>query len=150
MHFDLKIFQDLTNSELYQILQLRAEVFVVEQNCPYQDLDGKDLQAHHLLLWNRGRLIGYTRILNKGISYPDHISIGRVVTSPSVRGKGFGKDLMKKSIQVCYEIYGDVPIKISAQYHLQKFYEEFGFNSIGDQYLEDDIPHIAMVKCNYK
>jgi ElaA protein len=73
-----------------------------------------------------------------------------VVTSPSVRGKGFGKNLMKKSIQACFETYGDTPIKISAQYHLQKFYKEFGFKSIGDQYLEDNIPHIAMVKCNYQ
>ncbi len=139
-----KTFSELTNEELYKILQLRNEVFVVEQNCPYQDCDNKDLKAHHLTGWNGDILVAYTRLLPKGISYPDAASIGRVVTSPAFRGKNLGRELMLKSMESIYTLFGHVPITIGAQLYLKRFYESFSFLQQGAGYLEDGIPHITM------
>ena len=141
-----KTFSELTNEELYKILQLRIEVFIVEQNCSYQDCDNKDLKAYHFTAWDNNTLLAYTRLLPKGVSYPDVVSIGRVITAQSARGQNLGKQLMIKSIENIYSLFGKVPIKISAQLYLKRFYESFSFVQKGDAYLEDGIEHIAMEK----
>ena len=141
----LKPFHELPPLELYHALQLRNEVFVVEQNCVFQDADDKDQQSFHLLGYNDNKLVAYTRLVPAGIAYEEP-SIGRVVTSPSARGSGAGKELMRESINKCYELFGEKPIKIGAQLYLKKFYETFGFVQISDVYLEDGIPHIYMRK----
>lgn len=141
-----KFFSELTNKELYKILQLRNEVFIVEQNCVYQDCDNKDFKAYHLTAWNSDLLVACTRLLPIGISYPDAASIGRVVVSPSSRGQSLGKQLMIKSIEHVYNLFGQVPITISAQQYLKRFYESFSFVKTGGPYLEDGIEHIAMEK----
>lgn len=140
-----KSFTELSNYELYKIIQLRSEVFIVEQNCAYQDCDDKDLKAYHLTGWQEGKLVAYTRLFDKGISYEDAASIGRVVTSPSVRGKLIGRELMKQSIAGVYQLFGKVPIRISAQLYLKRFYESFSFVQKSDVYMEDGIEHIAML-----
>ena len=141
-----KSFNELTTEELYKILQLRNEVFVVEQNCPYQDCDNKDLKSHHLTAWKDGQIVAYCRILPPGVSYPDAASIGRVVTSPFSRGQNLGKQLIAKSLENLYLLFGNVPVIIGAQLYLKKFYESFSFVQQGDIYLEDGIQHIAMEK----
>lgn len=141
-----KEFSLLSSKELYSILQLRNEVFVVEQDCVYQDCDGKDLKALHLTGYLDHQLIAYARILPVGLSYLDGASLGRIVTSPSMRGKKFGKSLMIVAIEKLVDHFGTVDIIISAQEHLQKFYNEFGFISEGEIYSEDGIPHIRMRK----
>jgi ElaA protein len=139
-------FDELSPKLLYEILALRQEVFVVEQNCPYQDCDGKDLPSWHLMGRDAsGKLICYTRLLPKGIAYENYVSIGRVVSAPAARGTGAGKTLMEKSIQMCRQLFGKQPIKIGAQTYLLKFYEGFGFQSTGEEYLEDGIPHTKMI-----
>ena len=140
-----KYFNDLTTKELYQILQLRNEVFIVEQNCPFQDLDDKDFKCFHLIGFdtNSQKIMAYARIVPAGVSYTE-ASIGRVVTSPRARGGGIGKVLMEKSIQLLEELYGNVPIRIGAQFYLKKFYESLGFQAFGKIYLEDGIEHILM------
>ena len=139
-------YANLTTDQLYQLLRLRAEVFVVEQDCVYQDLDDKDQQAIHLLgMTNDGRLAAYTRIFDKGISYANYASIGRVITAPFARGKGLGRPLMHESIRVLFEHYGEQTVKISAQAHLGAYYNSVGFEGIGDIYDEDGIPHRAML-----
>lgn len=142
-----KPFDELNTTELYKILQLRSEVFVVEQNCPYLDVDDKDFKSAHLIAWDGEILVAYTRLLPKGVSY-DMASIGRVVTSPKYRGIGVGVALMQHSIEKVYELYGKGDIKIGAQLYLKKFYERFGFAQTNEEYLEDDIPHIEMVRPN--
>lgn len=145
LSFSCLTFDRLTPYELYDIMALRQEVFVVEQNCPYLDADGKDLQSWHLMGRNEeGKLVAYTRLLPKGLAYEDYVSIGRVVTSPSARGTGVGKILMQRSIEMCRHLFGNQPIKIGAQSYLLKFYESFGFQSTGEEYLEDGIPHTKM------
>lgn len=141
----IKSFDELTNHELYNMLRLRSEVFVVEQNCPYQDLDNKDQKSFHLLYYVNDELAGCTRLLPSGLSY-DEISIGRVVIAPSHRGLGLGKKLMEVSISGCEEKFGKAPIRISAQYHLSNFYQSLGFTEQGEVYDEDGIPHIEMLK----
>lgn len=139
-------FAQLDLNLLYAILRLRAEVFVVEQDCPYQDLDDKDQAALHLCgIDDEGRLAAYTRILEKGLSYPGYASIGRVITAPFARGKGIGRPLMRESLRVLFERYGEQPVKISAQAHLQDYYGSVGFEGTGGIYDEDGIPHRAMV-----
>jgi len=139
-------FYDLTLDELYAMLRLRSEVFVVEQTCVYQDVDNKDQRSFHLLAFDQENdLIGYTRLVPKGTSYEEYPSIGRVLTSEKVRRNGSGKILMKKSIEEIQRLFGEKKIKISAQCYLDKFYKDLGFSPIGEEYLEDDIPHIAMV-----
>jgi ElaA protein len=125
---------------------LRNEVFIVEQNCVYQDCDDKDLKAYHFMGWDDDKLVAYTRLLSPGISYPDAASIGRVITSPSVRGKNVGKELMTNSIAEVYRLFGKIPIRISAQFYLKRFYESFSFVQYSDVYMEDGIEHIGMKK----
>ncbi len=139
----IKNFNELTLDELYSILQLRSEVFVVEQNCVYNDPDGKDKSAWHLIATEDNKLVAYTRILPHGVSYSDP-AIGRVVTSPSKRGAGLGKELMKRSIEACEKLFGKTSITLSAQVYLQSFYESLGFIVVGEEYLDDGIPHIEM------
>lgn len=145
MKWFVKSFNELNTTELYKILQLRAEIFVVEQNSPYQDLDGKDLKSFHLMCFSGEDLVAYTRLLPKNVSYAE-ASIGRVVTSGKVRGKGLGRELMNRSINELENLYGKGPIRIGAQLYLQKFYESFGFVREGESYLEDTIPHIKMLR----
>jgi ElaA protein len=145
MTWILKPFNELTPKELYKILQLRNEVFVVEQNCPYQDCDNKDLYAWHLMGLREDKLVAYSRLLAPGISYSES-SIGRVVSSPSARKTGMGKKLMLESIEQIKNLFNTDTIRIGAQLYLQKFYESFGFVKDSDTYLEDNIPHIIMLK----
>ena len=144
LHWTLKKFDDLTAAELYAIMQLRNEVFVVEQNCVYQDADDKDPKSLHFMGWNSDVLVAYTRIIPQGISYPQ-ASIGRVVTSPRYRSTGAGKELMQLSISNTFKAFNCTQIKIGAQLYLQKFYEALGFVQCSNQYLEDNIPHIEML-----
>ena len=141
----LKKFDDLTPHELYAILQLRNEVFAVEQNCVYPDMDNRDQPSYHLMGWQNEKLIAFARIIPPGLIYTEP-SIGRVVTSPSVRKTGIGRDLMDKSIEQTYNLYGKTPIKIGAQLYLQKFYSSLGFHQTSDVYLEDGIEHIEMLR----
>jgi ElaA protein len=139
-----KSFSDLTTHELYTVLQLRNEVFVVEQNCPYQDADNKDAGAFHFMGWRGNKLLAYTRLLPPGLTFKN-ASIGRVVTSPAVRGSGIGRELMQQSIEKLYSLSGSVPIEIGAQLYLKKFYESLGFIQSSEMYLEDGIEHIEMI-----
>lgn len=142
----LKPFPDLTLPELYALLQLRSEVFVVEQTCAFQDIDGQDQAAFHLLgHTDTGELAAYTRLFGAGISYPE-ASIGRVVVAPKYRRYGLGRELLRESIAAVATLFGAQPIQIGAQLYLQEFYESFGFRQVGDGYLEDGIPHIHMVR----
>ena len=135
----------LSKTELYQILRLRSEVFVVEQNCAYQDLDEKDKQAFHLMGFDaKNNLVAYARILHPNVSYPEP-SIGRVVTSSKVRRNGIGKLLMQETMKFITKQFGNTPVRISAQSYLLKFYSEFGFKKVGKEYLEDNIPHHEML-----
>ncbi len=138
-------FDDLTTHELYDIIHLRIEVFVVEQDCPYIDTDYRDQKAWHVCGRDEeGDLVAYTRILPVGVSYDNYASIGRVITSSKIRGKGKGRELMEVSIEATRQLLGNVPIKISAQSHLNKYYGSLGFVPTGEEYLEDGIPHIGM------
>jgi len=144
--FKCLFFSQLSLEELYEIMALRQEVFVVEQDCPYLDADGKDKQAWHLLGYSQDqKLVAYTRLIDKGGSYKDYASIGRVVTSASVRKEGYGKLLMQESIRQTILLFNNPPIKISAQVYLDRFYRSLGFEPVGEGYLEDNIPHIAMI-----
>ena len=138
-----KSFYELSVDELYAIIQLRNEVFSVEQNCVYQDADDKDQPAFHLCGWDKNKLAAYCRILPKGISY-DHPSIGRVVTSPQYRKGGYGREMMQLAVKKCTEHFNDAVIIISAQLYLKNFYESVGFAQKSDEYMEDGIPHIKM------
>ncbi|HEX9511383.1 MAG TPA: GNAT family N-acetyltransferase [Puia sp.] len=145
-----KKFGELNPDELYAILRLRSEVFVVEQNCVFLDMDNKDQTSHHLMGWRKeegqqhSKLLGYSRIVPAGFSYVES-SIGRIVTSPAARGTGIGKDLLQQSIKRLYDLHGKRVIRIGAQYYLKKFYESFGFEQASDLYLEDGIEHIEML-----
>lgn len=139
------LFQQLNVEQLYKLLQIRQEVFVVEQDCPYLDTDDKDQPAWHLWAEQNGQILGCTRILAAGIAYPNYASIGRVLTHSSARGTGLGKELMHRSIQKSKDLFPEQAIKISAQSYLKRFYEEFGFKQCSEEYLEDDIPHIGML-----
>jgi ElaA protein len=139
-----KSFSDLTPNELYAVLQLRNEVFVVEQTCPYQDADNKDAGAFHFMGWSDNTLIAYTRLLPAGLTF-ENASIGRVVTSPAARGAGIGRELMEQSIKQACTLFGAVPIEIGAQLYLKKFYESLGFIQTSEMYLEDGIEHIEMI-----
>lgn len=145
MNFIIKSFSELTTSELYQILQLRSEVFVVEQDCVYQDIDFKDQKALHILGFKNDTIIAYTRIFKPGY-YFENASIGRVVVKESERKFGYGHELMKVSIKAIETEFKVTEITISAQLYLKKFYESHGFIQIGETYLEDGIPHIRMDK----
>ena len=140
----IKTFTELSPQDIYNILQLRSEVFVVEQNCVYQDIDDKDQYALHILLKKDDNLIGYSRIFKKG-DYFKEASIGRVLIKKQERNNRHGSLLMELSIKAIKDYFKENIIKISAQTYLKKFYNELGFDSIGDEYLEDGIPHIAML-----
>jgi ElaA protein len=141
----LKKFDELTLDELYAILQLRSEVFVVEQNCVYHDPDGKDNQAWHLMGIDKNQLLAYARILPPGISYVDP-SIGRVVTAPRVRKTGLGKELILRSIDTCEKNFDKLSITLAAQLYLKDFYASLGFKISGEVYKEDGIDHIQMTR----
>ncbi|HEY8734587.1 MAG TPA: GNAT family N-acetyltransferase [Puia sp.] len=141
----LKEFNNLAPAELYSILRLRNEVFIVEQNCPYQDLDNKDLEAWHLMGMEKNKLMAYSRLLAPGISYSES-SIGRIVSSPVARKTGMGKKLMQESIEQIRNLFQTDTIRIGAQLYLKSFYEFFGFVQDGNIYLEDYIPHIIMLR----
>ena len=144
LNWILKKIDELTPVELYRIMQLRNEVFVVEQNCVYQDADDKDQLSLHFCGWDNEKLVAYTRIIPPGISYTE-ASIGRVVTSPAYRKTGAGRQLMQESISRTCSQFNCTAIKIGAQLYLKKFYQSLGFVQSSDEYLEDGIPHIEMI-----
>lgn len=139
----IKPFADLSLSELYSILELRSLVFVVEQNCVYQDLDNKDQKAIHLLGEIDGKLMAYARLFDAGI-YFENTSIGRVIVHPEARAQKLGHQLIQKAIEQIKNLFDKEQITISAQLYLQKFYESHGFVATSEVYLEDDIPHVEM------
>ncbi|WP_299098196.1 GNAT family N-acetyltransferase [uncultured Winogradskyella sp.] len=141
----ISAFNELSIDELYSLLQLRSEVFVVEQDCVYQDIDGKDQNALHVLGYNNKSLVAYTRIFKPG-DYFKEASIGRVVVLENERKHSYGYDIMKASIDAIKMHYNTTEIKISAQVYLKRFYNNLEFKEIGEEYLEDDIPHIAMLR----
>jgi len=145
IQFQIKTFNELTANELYSVLRLRSEVFVVEQNCVYQDIDGKDKKALHVIGFFEGEIIAYARIFKKG-DYFGNASIGRVVVSGDYRTQKWGYSLMQKAIQAIETHFNETKITISAQLYLQKFYENLGFSKVSEMYLEDDIPHIEMLR----
>jgi ElaA protein len=141
-----KTFNELNANELYALLRLRSEVFVVEQNCIFLDMDNNDQKAYHTIGFIGEEVVATTRLFDKNIMYDGYQSIGRVVGSPKHRGLGIGKALMQYSIQECERLFGKGPIKIGAQLYLKKFYNEQGFEQSGDLYLEDEIDHIPMIR----
>ena len=145
MDIVIKYFHQLTTQELYNILQLRSEVFVVEQNCIYQDIDGKDQKAVHIFFTENNKTIAYSRIFNEG-EYFENPSIGRVVVEKEKRGKELGKKVMIEGEKYIKENLTNKNIEISAQKYLKEFYTNLGYKFIGNEYLEDGIPHIRMIK----
>lgn len=138
-------FAEINVPELYKVLQLRTEVFVVGQNCVYQDMDGKDYTSFHLFALDNDKAAACTRLLPPGLSFAEQ-SIGRVAVALSHRELGLGRELVKRSIDASYKLFGKNPIRIGAQLYLTKFYESLGFEQRSDVYDEDGIPHIEMVK----
>lgn len=145
MNFLIKKFNELTIEELYAILRARCEVFVVEQNCAFQDLDNSDQDSYHVYSMENGNITSYLRILKKGASY-NETSIGRVLVSKDSRGKGIARDILLKSIDFIKDELGEHKIRISAQEYLTEFYKSLGFEIASEMYLEDEIPHIEMFK----
>jgi ElaA protein len=143
LKYSILTYQELSKEDLYALLQLRAEVFVVEQDCVYQDVDGKDDKALHVMGFKNGVLVAYTRIFPPGAYFED-ASIGRVVVREKERKHKYGYDLMRVSIEATLERFEVSKIKISAQVYLKKFYNNIGFKEEGEGYLEDGIPHIGM------
>lgn len=138
-------WNSISLNDFHDMIALRIAVFVVEQNCPYPELDGKDKKADFVFGRNAsGEMVACARILPAGISYPE-VSIGRVANAASVRGTGAGKELMRETMQHIESLYGKVPIRISAQEYLLQFYRSFGFKPVSESYLEDDIPHVEML-----
>lgn len=150
--WQVKHFDDLSLNQLYDLLKLRVDVFVVEQTCYYPDLDSEpnQLDRHpatiHLLGYHNDKLVAYLRILAKGQSYEDYISIGRVAIAEQARGSGLGHELMQEALTLCQQNFPNQHIKISAQEHLSNFYKQHGFEQVSNMYLEDNIPHVAMIK----
>lgn len=144
MQWEIKAFDQLSLQELYTILTLRTNVFVVEQACLYPEVDGKDPNCLHLLGTINGELVAYLRILPAGLRY-DEVSIGRVVIKPSHRGKGLGRLMMEQAIHCITNEWKESQIKIGAQAYLEKFYQSLGFEPVSEVYLEDDIPHLDML-----
>ncbi len=140
-----KIFEELSVKQLYYILQLRSEVFVVEQDCVYLDIDGKDPKALHVIGYKNNKIVAYTRIFKAG-DYFDTASIGRVVVSKSERYNKYGYAIMKSSIHTIISLYPGATITLSAQMYLKQFYTNLGFKAQGSDYLEDGIPHILMIR----
>ncbi|RKQ12092.1 GNAT family N-acetyltransferase [Ureibacillus endophyticus] len=144
MNFQLKTFNELTTTELYNILKERTDVFVVEQNCPYPEVDGKDLQSYHLFKEENGEIIAYLRILPPGVSYPE-LSIGRVLVKEDYRGQKLAQQMMEQALSYITSELKETTVKIQAQHYLEDFYRSFGFEVISEVYLEDGIPHIDML-----
>ena len=142
-NFIWRNFNSISKDELYDVLSLRQRVFIIEQDCFYEDLDYSDQDANHLLLYKDNKLIAYSRVFPPGIKY-DAASIGRIVTDLDYRGKGYGKIITQESIQFLKNNFPESDISISAQYRLVDFYENLGFEREGNVYLEDDIDHIKM------
>jgi ElaA protein len=140
----LKKFEELTNIELYHLLKERTLVFVVEQNCPYLEVDGKDPFSYHLFKEENGEIIAYLRIVPPGVSY-EEASLGRVLVKKEYRGKGLAVELIQKGLDFIHNELKETTVKIQAQDYLRKFYGSFGFQSISETYLEDDIPHVDML-----
>ncbi|MGJ8692194.1 MAG: GNAT family N-acetyltransferase [Thalassotalea sp.] len=151
MNWQIKKFSEFTNNELYDIIKLRIDVFVVEQRCYYPELDNLDKSPEtlHLFCYQHNHLAAYLRILPKHTSYIEHISIGRVVIAKNARGAGLGHKLIEQALALCGEHFPAQSIKISAQAHLESFYQIHGFERVTDVYLEDNIPHIGMINSNY-
>ena len=145
IHWRFVPFSALTSLELYEMLQLRSEVFVVEQSCPFQDMDGADQKAMHLMGTKDGKLVAYARCFAAGEKFAE-ASIGRVVTHMSARGDGIGHVLIKEAIASLARHWGPQPIRIGAQARLEKFYKQHGFVQNGEPYIEDGIPHIEMLR----
>ena len=143
MEWQIKPFSQLTGEELYEILKLRVDVFVVEQNCPYHELDGKDLDALHVFARDSQGIQAYLRLLRPGVSFPE-ASLGRVVTR--LRRQGLGTQLLNRGLEAAREWLGDVPIRIEAQTYAKAFYEQAGFRQVSEEFLEDGIPHIQMLR----
>lgn len=143
IQWKIKSFENLSVHELYDILRLRSEIFVVEQNCVYLDLDGKDKKGLHLLGKYEGKIVAYSRLFEPGISF-EYASIGRVVVDARYRDRKWGHELMREAIAGIQSHFGEIKITIGAQLYLKKFYESHGFVQTSDMYLEDDIPHIEM------
>ena len=144
MTWCIKSFQELTNDELYEILQVRTAIFVVEQKCAYLEVDGKDKLAYHLFKKENEKIIAYLRVLPKGISYRE-ASLGRIIVKQAQRGTGLGRELVARGINFLENELHEKTIKIQAQSRLQTFYESFGFQACSDVYLEDNIEHIQMI-----
>jgi ElaA protein len=144
MSWNLKRFDDLTNKELYIILKERTTVFVVEQNCPYPEVDGKDPQTYHLFKEENGEIIAYLRVLPAGVSYQE-ASIGRVLVKKEYRGRGIAEELLRRGLDFIHDELKENTVKIQAQDYLRKFYGSFGFKAITETYLEDNIPHVDML-----
>lgn len=144
MQWHLKSFEQLSGDEVYRILQARVSVFMLEQNCLYPEIDGKDGQSHHLFAEQNGQIAAYCRLLPPGLSYPQ-ASIGRVLVADDFRGGGLARELMTRAIAFLVEELGEREIKIQAQHYLENFYGSFGFRAISDVYPEDGIPHVDML-----
>jgi ElaA protein len=144
MSWTLKRFDDLTNMELYIILKERTTVFVVEQNCPYPEVDGKDPLSYHLFKEENGEIIAYLRVLPAGVSYQE-ASIGRVLVKKEYRGRGIAEELLRRGLDFIHGELNENTVKIQAQEYLKKFYGSFGFKAITETYLEDNIPHVDML-----
>jgi ElaA protein len=150
--WQVKHFNDLSLDQLYELLKLRIDVFVVEQTCYYPDLDSnkdqldRNKETLHLLGYQGEHIVAYLRILAKGQSYEDYISIGRVAIAAEARGSGLGHELMREALTLCEQFFPCENIKISAQEHLVGYYQQHGFKQVSAMYLEDDIPHVSMVK----
>lgn len=145
LHWKIKPFEALSVNELYDILRLRSEIFVVEQNCVYLDLDGKDKVALHLFGEYEGKIVAYVRLFKAGISF-NNASIGRVTVDVNYRDRKWGHDLMREAIAAIALHFGESKITIGAQLYLKKFYESHNFIQTSEMYLEDDIPHIEMIR----
>jgi ElaA protein len=139
-------FYDLELSQLYSMMMLRQQVFVVEQECAYLDADGLDPECHHLLFYQGDRILAYARIAPPGLQYKEYSSIGRIANHISQRGRGLGRALVSEAIVRTLELWPTHAIKISAQTYLVQFYRTFGFAAVGEEFLEDGIPHIQMVR----
>jgi ElaA protein len=135
---------ELSAEQVYAVLAARVAIFVVEQNCAYQDLDGLDADAEHLIVWSGAEVAGYLRVLGPGTRFDDP-SIGRIITTQPFRGSGLGRDLVAKGIERTRLRYPGQPVRISAQQYLEKFYRDFGFVTVSQPYLEDNIPHVEML-----
>ncbi|WP_147804014.1 GNAT family N-acetyltransferase [Alkalicoccus halolimnae] len=143
MKWTIKSFEELTADELYQILKIRVEIFVVEQECPYPEIDGMDKAAEHLYAVEDNEVKAYARLLPPGTMYQE-ASIGRVLVAGDKRGTGLGKELMKRAVKNLDENYSQTPIRLQAQEYAEAFYAAFSFQRISDTYLEDNIPHVDM------